>query len=75
MDCSTAADSRDTPHCNGLHYTYNELHVSFLDVGQGDAILIRQGNQEVLVDGGPDTQAISRELGKQLPSGIEQLNW
>ena len=30
----------------------NKLHVSFLDVGQGDAILIRQGDQEMLVDGG-----------------------
>ena len=45
----------------------DNLHVSFLDVGQGDAILIQQGNQEILVDGGPDTQAISVELGKRLP--------
>jgi competence protein ComEC len=38
-----------------------------LDVGQGDAILIRQGNFEVLVDGGPSPQAISLALGKNLP--------
>jgi competence protein ComEC len=44
-----------------------KLHVSFLDVGQGDAILIQQGNQQVLVDGGPTRQAINLELGKRMP--------
>jgi competence protein ComEC len=43
------------------------LHVSFLDVGQGDAILIQQGSQDILVDGGPSPQAICLELGKRLP--------
>jgi len=43
------------------------LHVSILDVGQGDAILIQKGNQQVLVDGGPNPQAIALELGKQMP--------
>ncbi|MBI4300886.1 MAG: DNA internalization-related competence protein ComEC/Rec2 [Chloroflexi bacterium] len=43
-------------------------HVDFLDVGQGDAILIRtpQGHN-VLVDGGPSPQAIGSVLGKELP--------
>jgi len=45
----------------------NNLHVSFLDVGQGDAILIQKGNQQVLVDGGPSPQAIGLELGKKMP--------
>ena len=45
----------------------NQLHVSFLDVGQGDAILISQGNQQVLIDGGPSPQAINLELGKRMP--------
>jgi len=43
------------------------LHVSFLDVGQGDAILIRKGNQQVLVDGGPSPQAIGLGLGEKMP--------
>jgi competence protein ComEC len=44
------------------------LHVSFLDVGQGDAILIQTSNhQDILVDGGPSAQAISGELSKHLP--------
>jgi len=45
----------------------DNLHVSFLDVGQGDAILIRQGNQQVLVDGGPSPQAISLGLSREMP--------
>jgi len=45
----------------------DNLHVSFLNVGQGDAILIQKGNQQVLVDGGPSPQAIILELGKKMP--------
>ena len=46
----------------------NRLHVSFLDVGQGDAILIQTPNhQDILVDGGPSAQAISAQLSKLLP--------
>jgi len=45
----------------------DNLHVSFLDVGQGDAILIQQGNQQVLVDGGPSPQAIGLGLGSKMP--------
>ncbi|GAI77259.1 unnamed protein product, partial [marine sediment metagenome] len=45
----------------------DNLHVSFLNIGQGDAILIQKGNQQVLVDGGPSPQAIILELGKKMP--------
>jgi len=43
------------------------LHISFLDVGQGDAILIHKGNQQVLVDGGSSPQAITLELSSKMP--------
>jgi len=46
----------------------DKLHVSFLDVGQGDAILIQTPNgQDILIDGGPDPQKINLELGEKLP--------
>jgi len=44
------------------------LHIYFLDIGQGDAILIRsQGGHTVLVDGGPDPLLLASRLGKALP--------
>ena len=45
----------------------NRLHVFFLDVGQGDAILIQKGHQQILIDGGPDAEKVSLELGDKLP--------
>jgi len=46
----------------------DNLHVSFLDVGQGDAILIQTPDyQNILIDGGPDPQKINLELSKKLP--------
>ena len=40
--------------------------VSFLDVGQGDSALIRDGDREMLIDGGPDRTALAR-LGQTMP--------
>lgn len=45
----------------------SKLHVYILDVGQGDSILIRKGNQEILIDGGPDATGVCRGLGEALP--------
>jgi len=44
-----------------------DLEVDFLDVGQGDAILIKTpANQNILIDGGPDSAVIKR-LSENLP--------
>ncbi len=45
----------------------DRLRVSFLDVKQGDAILIQQGTRQVLIDGGPSPQILNLELGRQIP--------
>ncbi|MDQ1300245.1 MAG: fold metallo-hydrolase [Chloroflexota bacterium] len=45
-----------------------KLHVYFLDVGQGDAILIQAPDgRQILVDGGPSPTALLNELGTVLP--------
>ena len=44
------------------------LHVSYLDIGQGDAILVQTpSGQNILIDGGPSSQDLCLELSNKLP--------
>jgi competence protein ComEC len=44
-----------------------KLHIAFLDIGQGDSVLITTpGNQRIIVDGGPNWSLLER-LGEELP--------
>ncbi|HZS43296.1 MAG TPA: MBL fold metallo-hydrolase [Candidatus Paceibacterota bacterium] len=46
----------------------NILKVAFLNIGQGDAILIEAPNgNKMMIDGGPGGAAVESELSKQLP--------
>ncbi|MCK4636210.1 MAG: MBL fold metallo-hydrolase [Candidatus Moranbacteria bacterium] len=47
--------------------------ITFLDVGQGDAILISQGNNQILIDGGPDGTILLEKLGKEIPFWDRQI--
>ncbi|NLD43543.1 MAG: DUF4131 domain-containing protein [Chloroflexi bacterium] len=52
----------------GIALPDGRTHVTFLDVGQGDAVLIRSpGGRTVLVDGGPDPTVLLARLGRALP--------
>lgn len=51
-----------------------EPTVTFLDVGQGDAVLIRSAGKAVLVDGGPDPAAVVAALDRRLPFWRRQLD-
>jgi len=55
--------------------TYDgKLHVSFCDVGQGDAILIRTpGRHKILIDGGPNNQVL-KCLDNELPFWNRKLS-
>lgn len=52
----------------GLQMPDGRLHVYFMNVGEGDAVLIRtpRGNA-VLVDGGSDPARLLSEVGRRLP--------
>lgn len=46
---------------------FNETVITFLDVGQGDAILISEGTQQILIDGGPDGRRLLEHVGRHMP--------
>jgi competence protein ComEC len=52
-----------------------KLTVSFLDVGQGDSILIKTpAGQEILIDGGPNPDTVCQQLGKRMPFWDKSLD-
>jgi competence protein ComEC len=52
------------------------LHLTFLDVGSADAVLIKTpGGRHILVNGGPSASMLSDGLGRRLPSFNRRLDW
>ncbi|HJS20394.1 MAG TPA: ComEC/Rec2 family competence protein, partial [Anaerolineales bacterium] len=52
------------------------LHITFLDVGSADAVLIKTPNgKNVLINGGPSVTTLSDELGRRLPAFDRKLDW
>jgi competence protein ComEC len=44
-----------------------QLHITFLDVGEGEAILVRSPEgRRILIDGGPDPAVLLSHLGREL---------
>ena len=51
------------------------LHVSFLDVGQGDAIfVVTPGGRQALIDGGADPRRLLNHLGGRVPFWDDSLD-
>lgn len=51
------------------------LRVHFLDIGQGDSILVvTPSGQHALIDGGPDGNVVSQELAEALAGGDRRLD-
>ncbi len=52
------------------------LHVTFLNVGSGDAILIKSPTgSHVLINGGPSTSRLSDQLGRRIPAFDRKLDY
>jgi competence protein ComEC len=52
------------------------LHMTILNVGTGDSVLIQTpSGRKVLIDGGPSTRLLSGALGRRLPFGDRRLDW
>lgn len=49
------------------------LRVIFLNVGQGDAILITEGDTQVLIDGGAESRQLLGQLGRFVPFWDHQI--
>ncbi len=59
----------------GLSQPSDRLRVTFLDVGQGDAILVQSPSQKtVLIDGGPSPAVLALEIGQRLPPWERELD-
>jgi competence protein ComEC len=53
-----------------------QLHITFLDAGSADAILIQSPEgRNVLINGGESTSKLSDELGRRLPYFSRKLDW
>ena len=51
------------------------LHVYFLDIGQGDSVLVvTPSGRQALIDGGPDGDRTSQALADTLPGGERSLD-
>lgn len=50
-----------------LHIVEQRTEVVFLNVGQGDAILIMQGKYQVLIDGGRTSKELLARIGRHIP--------
>jgi len=52
------------------------LHLTVLEVGSGDAILLQTpGGRNVLINGGPSASQLSNGLGRRLPPFQKELDW
>ncbi len=59
-----------------FHAPDGRLHLTFLDVGSADAILIQTpSGRAILVDGGPSPSALAAALGRRLPSFDRHIDW
>jgi competence protein ComEC len=58
-----------------LHIIGARTEIVFLNVGQGDAILITQGKNQILIDGGRSGKELLGRLGRHVPFWDRQIEF
>ncbi|HEU0292736.1 MAG TPA: ComEC/Rec2 family competence protein [Anaerolineales bacterium] len=54
----------------------NRLHLTFLDVGSADAVLIQTpSGKHILINGGASVTTLADDLGRRLPAFNRKLDW
>ena len=54
----------------------DRLHITFLDVGSADGVLIQTpSGQHILINGGTSVTTLADELGRRLPAFNRKLDW
>lgn len=56
-----------------IYLEANPLEIIFLDVGQGDSILIQKGMRQILIDGGPSGKTELAKLGQYIPYNDREI--
>jgi competence protein ComEC len=69
--CVTARVVTPSPAPTAVTQPVGAFSVHFIDVGQGDAILVEVGDADILVDGGPSGSAVLSYLAGQHVSDID----
>jgi len=69
--CDTPSPPSDTSQPTSPEYEQGELAVHFIDVGQGDSILIDLGETEVLIDGGDKSPGVVSYLQDYIDGSLE----
>jgi beta-lactamase superfamily II metal-dependent hydrolase len=69
----TSSLATTPPHTATPVPTQGELKVNFIDVGQGDSILIDLGETEVLIDGGEKSPGVVNYLKKYVDGPLEVM--
>ncbi len=73
VQTETVQEENGSPEDQGGD-SQGELSVTYLDVGQGNAVLVRQGDQTMLIDGGP-RESSSFVVSYLKQQGIQKLDY
>ncbi len=73
INITTTTEPFNTEHTTTTESPFNLLEVHFIDVGQGDAILIDLDETKILIDGGARSSGVTTYLGEYIDGELEVM--